>query len=78
MLKPLKKLIDRVIFYFSWIVSAASFTFMFYIVFAPVGIILRVFRKDLLDQKIDKKTNSYWIKRKEDTFSKKGFYERMG
>ena len=77
-LKPLKKLMDGVIFCFSWVVNVVSFTFMFYIIFTPIGIILRVFRKDLLDQKIDKKANSYWIKREKGIFSKKGFYERMG
>jgi len=77
-LKPVKLIMDKVIFGFGWIVSAVSFTFMFYIIFTPIGIILRVFRRDLLDQKIDKKANSYWIKREVGIFSKKGFYERMG
>ena len=77
-LKPVKWIMDKVIFCFSWIISVVSFTFMFYIIFTPIGIILRVFRKDLLDQKIDKKANSYWIKRGKGIFSKKGFYERMG
>jgi len=77
-LRPLKKLMDRVIFCFSWIVSAVSFTIIFYFIFTPIGIIWRVFRKDLLHQRIDRKVNSYWLKRKEGIFSKKDFYERMG
>jgi len=77
-LMPLKKLMDGVIFCFSWLVSVITLSVAFYLIFAPIGIMLRCFRKDLLGQRIDKGTRSYWLKRKEGIFSKKDFYERMG
>ncbi len=37
---------------------------LFYLVFLPIGIILKLFRKDLLRKKLDKSLNSYFIDRK--------------
>lgn len=36
--------------------------FTFYFLFTPLGLVFRIFKKDLLDQKIDKGTQSYWKK----------------
>ena len=76
-LKPIKKILDFVIFSFSWLVNAISLLFAFYFIFTPIGILLRFFRKDLLHRKIDRNIKSYWLKRKNTIFSKV-FYERMG
>lgn len=38
-------------------------TLIFYLVFSPVGLLLRILRKDLLDQKINKGQASYWKNR---------------
>lgn len=76
-LKPIKKILDVVIFSFSWLVSTISLLFAFYFIFTPIGILLRIFRKDLLDQRTDSSISSYWIKRQEKVFSK-GHYEHMG
>jgi len=76
-LKPIKKILDFVIFSFSWLVNAISLLFAFYFIFTPIGILLRFFRKDLLHRKIDRNIKSYWLKRKNTVFSKV-FYERMG
>ena len=38
---------------------------LFYFLFLPIGIVLKIFRKDLLGKKIDKSTTSYFIDRKE-------------
>lgn len=76
-LLPLKKLLDKLIFLISWLASAISMLIAFYLIFAPIAILLRIFGKDLLNQKIDKKASSYWIKRKTGIFSKKS-YEQMG
>jgi hypothetical protein len=35
----------------------------FYLIFAPIGILSRLMRKDFLGLKIDKNAASYWIKR---------------
>ena len=76
-LAPLKKLLDRVIFFIGWFTSIVTLLVAFYLIFTPIGILARLFGKDLLDQKIDKKASSYWVKRKQGIFTKQ-FYERMG
>jgi len=41
---------------------------LFSLVFAPAGIVLRILGKDILNQKIDRQTDSYWIKRERKAF----------
>ncbi|MCK9280496.1 MAG: SxtJ family membrane protein [Melioribacteraceae bacterium] len=59
-------------FYIAWMTLAAILGFimtrlilslLFYIIITPIGIILRLTGKDLLDMKWDKSKNSYWIKK---------------
>lgn len=38
---------------------------LFYFIFLPIGLILKIFRKDLLHKKLDKNAKSYFIDRKE-------------
>jgi hypothetical protein len=76
-LKPIKKISDALIFAFGRLVSIISMLIIFYLIFTPAGILLRVFRKDILDQGICKSGKSYWIKRKTSLFSP-GSCERMG
>jgi hypothetical protein len=37
--------------------------FLFYAVFLPIGLILKIFKKDLLRKKLDKSASSYFIDR---------------
>jgi len=76
-LAPLKKLLDKVIFIIGWLTSTITLLTAFYLIFTPIGILARLFGKDLLGQKIDKKASSYWSKRKQGIFTKQS-YERMG
>ncbi|MBF0385882.1 MAG: hypothetical protein HQL27_08435 [Candidatus Omnitrophica bacterium] len=46
---------------------------LFYVVFAPVGIILRIIKKDLLDRSMDGKKESYWIKKEDKPFNAKNY-----
>lgn len=43
--------------------SKILFTLVFYVIFTPVGLFMKLMGKDLLDARIDKTKNSYWIKR---------------
>lgn len=36
---------------------------LFYIIFTPIGLIIRLFGRDLLDRKIEKDKTSYWLKK---------------
>jgi len=76
-LTPLKKVMDLVILLLGRAVNIASLTVVFYLVFAPIGILLRLFKKDLLHEKINRDRASYWIKRRQGVFSRES-YERMG
>ncbi|XPV70015.1 MAG: SxtJ family membrane protein [Halarcobacter sp.] len=44
---------------------------LFYFLFTPISLILKVFSKDLLNKKIDSTVSSYWIKREEQPQSMK-------
>ena len=76
-LLPVKKILDRVLLCFNWLVSIITVSFAFYIIFTPIAILFKLLRRDLLSQKIDKTADSYWIKRKNLTFSR-DIYEKMG
>jgi len=76
-LGPLKRLLDRLIFFIGWLVSAISLLMVFYLIFTPTAILMKIFSRDLLNQRIDKKASTYWIERKQRPFSRES-YERMG
>ncbi len=46
-----------------WFNTRLIFIIFFYLLLAPIGILLRIFHKDLLELAIDKKRESYWIKK---------------
>ncbi len=74
---PLKKALDLVILLIGRTVNGISLVFVFYFIFAPIGILLRLFGRDLLRRRIDKTAGSYWIKRQGAAFTADS-YERMG
>lgn len=37
---------------------------LFFFLVTPIGVMLKIFKKDVLNLELKKKTNSYWIKRK--------------
>jgi len=45
------------------IIAPIIMAVVFFIVVTPIGLLLRLFGKDVLDQKIDAKRSSYWIAR---------------
>jgi len=57
----------------SWINTRLILLLMFYLIFAPIGLILKLTGKDLLDKKIDRFKESYWKKKETGTAS----YERQ-
>lgn len=75
-LKPVYILWMRFAFILSWVNTRLILIIIFYLVFTPVGLCLKLFRADLLDIKIDKNKDSYWKKR-EKSGSGKALYERQ-
>lgn len=45
------------------LLSSLVLIVFFYSMFMPAGLILRLLKKDLLDQAIDRRKQSYWVKR---------------
>ena len=47
------------------IVAPIVMTLVYFVTVLPTGLIMRLLGKDLLKQKLDKNTKSYWIERKQ-------------
>lgn len=58
------------------VITGIILSLLFYLVFGVAGIVLRLLRKDLLDQRIDRDNHSYW-KSKEQTAFDKNDYARQ-
>lgn len=50
-------------FALGWFNTRLLLGIFFYLVLTPIGVLMRLFGKDLLDQRIDKNAPSYWKKR---------------
>lgn len=66
------KIYTKIYFYQAWIkfgdvigkINSKIIIFLlFYVIFLPIGIILKIFRKDLLGKRIDEGAKSYFIDR---------------
>ena len=47
----------------SWVVTNLVLGILFYFLLAPMSMAMRILGKDLLDERIDRPRQSYWIKR---------------
>lgn len=45
----------------NWINTKVLLVLIFFLLFTPCGIVLRILKVDLLDRRIEKNKNSYWI-----------------
>ncbi len=53
-------------FFLGKIISPIIISLIYFIVVFPTNIILKIFRKDILDTKIDNHKKSYWVKKSND------------
>jgi Saxitoxin biosynthesis operon protein SxtJ len=60
----------------AWINTRLLLGLFFYLVLTPMGLLLRLMGKDLLDRKLDPTAASYWVVRTKKEFSKEQ-YERL-
>ncbi len=63
-------------FALGWVNTRLLLGIFFYIILTPIGLILRLTGKDLLDKRIDRKAPSYWKKR-DRTATDRSQYERL-
>ncbi len=75
-LKPLYIFWMKLALVLGWINTRIILIIIFYLLFTPVGLIMRLFRADLLDRKIDRNRDSYWKKREKKVFNPTD-YERL-
>lgn len=63
LLKPVYIFWMRLAFILSWVNTRLILFIIFYLLFTPIGFMMRLFVKDPLDRKIDKIRDSYWNKK---------------
>jgi multisubunit Na+/H+ antiporter MnhG subunit len=59
-------------FFMSRIILAA----LFYFVITPIGILTKIFRKDILDERIDRRASSYWRTSSTQTKTKDSYHNQ--
>lgn len=74
-LKPLHTVWMGLAFFLGWFVSRILLTVLYFFILTPIGLLLRLFGKDLLDLKLDPHKDSYWIRR--DSKPSEDRYEKM-
>lgn len=75
-LKPVYIFWMRFAFVLSWVNTRLILLVIFYLVFTPIGLCLKLFGKDLLDIRPEKNKDTYW-KKKETGYDTKESYERQ-
>lgn len=66
----------KLAFILSWINTRLILLIIFYFVFAPIGLAIRLFGVDLLDRRIERKKESYWKEKEKHKFGRLN-YERQ-
>lgn len=60
LLKPFYKVWMIFAFLLGWVMTRIVVTLTFFLIFTPVGFLLRILGKDLLSEKIDRNASTYW------------------
>ena len=69
LLRPIYIIWMRLAFMLGWINTRLILFIMFYLIFTPIGLAIRLLRVDLLDRKIYKNRKSYWRKKEGRVFN---------
>ena len=72
-LKPLHKAWMTLALVIGFFTSRLILCILYYCVLTPIGVIMRLFGKDLLDQRWDKEAPSYWIKKERKAIDKEQY-----
>ena len=62
LLKPFYKVWMIFAFLLGWVMTRIIVTLTFFLIFTPVGFVLRILGKDLLNEKIDRSVSTYWLR----------------
>jgi hypothetical protein len=72
-LKPLYLGLTVVGWPIGWLVSNVALALVYYVVLAPIGVVMRVWRPDPLRRRFDREAQSYWVRRPESDESDRYF-----
>jgi uncharacterized protein involved in cysteine biosynthesis len=61
----------------TWIITRFFLLIIFYFLFTPMGLIIKLLRIDFLDRKIDRRKESYWKEKEKDTLGKLGYEKQF-
>ena len=75
-LKPVYIVWMAFAFLLGWLNTRLLLGLFFYLIITPIGLVLRLTGKDLLDKKIDREAETYWKKREKKEFEPSR-YERL-
>jgi len=67
MLEPVYVIFIKVARAIGWFNTRVVLVMVYYLLITPIGFLLKVFKGDPLNRKIDKDADSYWIKRVKST-----------
>jgi hypothetical protein len=76
-LRTIKEFMTKLIRPVGVFLTAVMMTVVFYLIFAPVGIFMRILRKDMLDMRIEPKRFSYWNLREKKDFDKQQYFRQF-
>jgi len=57
----------------AWFNTRLVLSIVFFLIFTPIGIVLRLFRVDLIKQRWDSNAESYWIDRSDQSFDRERY-----
>lgn len=72
-IRPLYKYWMKGAHFIGNIISGIILAVLYFFVFGIVGIVTRIFKIDLLDQKLNKEASSYWHERERKPFDQKSY-----
>lgn len=75
-LKPLNRIWMIISILLGWVMARVILAILFYVVLTPTALLARLFRKDVLDRKMDGTAKSYWQKREPRSADRQS-YERQ-
>jgi hypothetical protein len=76
LIKPIFIVLTTIAKGIGWFNTRLLLSLVFYGLMTPIGLIMRLLRKDLIDQKINKNASTYWHERKEKKLDPK-HYEKQ-
>jgi hypothetical protein len=72
-----KRILGRAVEPLGKILTAILMLIVFYLIFTPIAVILKIAGQDLLDERIDEKKNSYWRAREPQPFLKEKYLQQF-